>query len=374
MQCRKKRIQKPNFARSSRHEMVQLMLEFGIVTTAGLKMLDGSLKTHQRMLTKLKKEGLASSVGTAHGGCGTYLVDVANKGSDYLRDMGNMSFYSYNEVKSLTMRAQRQDDSTTKRRVFRASEVAMMFYASGIPTLNGEKRLLEDIDKSYRTDSYYSVLECKRYYERIKDVSAGHNANARMLGVYNTASNVYPVYKAEGKMIRVYATERYACNLIQELFFPEMRIQGLESCIFFYEDDKVAADMIMPNPQLKELTTTLLTSKTDYYEHIYLLPYRRESQPLLRQMGKDNWRWEFIKTILPPEHLARKSPVEYADAIDGNCLEYVFCIPDAKTFSRFITLTHQRQNPDFFRVYCYPYQEPLVRSLVKAGECQLVVV
>ncbi len=374
MRYKKKRIQRMNYGRSSRHKMVSLMLEFGLVTTAGLKVLDGSLITYQRMLTRLKKEGVASSVGTRCGGMGTYLVDVANKGSEYLRSMGPMSFYAYNESKGLIEYAWRSDDVGKKKRAFRTSEVAMMFYASDIPTRIQDKIALEDMDKENRVASYYSLRECKKYYEQIKGVALEHNANARMLGVYNTSYDIYPVYKAEEGVIKAYSSEQYACNLLQEIFLPDIRLQGLPSCIFFYEEDKVASSIISPNPKWRELTTNLITSKTDYYDHIYLMSYSRESRELLQRMSAPDWRSKLIQEVIPTEHLAKKSPVEYADAFYDNCLEYVFCIPDAKVFSRFLTLAKQRQRPELFRIYCYPHQEALVRSLLSPRECQVVVV
>lgn len=384
---------KKNYGKGSRHELIKLMLGLGMVTTTGLQILDGTTNKWKRMLCQLKKENLCAST-TARRGCNaTYLVNVIEKGQEYLAEMPIGYFKEYNEVGKLQYRKMqnRTGDMASmqkRERAMRTNEVQLMFYASAVPVLWDEKKPLSDFDTKSRKGAYYTGIELKRGNIARDDsedsygmsVRPGNLPASRYLGVYTTPQSIYPVYKIEDKILRYSdKVEAYGISFIKKKLYDvdteSDRIVDIKSeALLFYSSEKAVGRMMDPPFKKEDSQKKYLTVETPLYRKIFALPYSIDSQPLLHFMSEADWEDRIIRMTLPEGHCLKGKPTIPCDAIYDGCCELVFCVPEIIRLARFASIARTVAAPEKFRVYCYSWQERLVREVLDDGVAQIVTV
>ena len=376
--------------------MIKLMLGLGMVTTTGLQVLDVTQNKWKRMLCQLKKEKLCAST-TARRGCNaTYLVNVVDKGQDYLEEMPIGYYKEYNEIgrgqiKKMQNRGKDMASAQRRERAMRTNEVQLMFYASSIPVLPDEKVPVSSIDTSSRKAAYYTGIELKRGKvtedrpnEEKADDGTGKRADrlpsSRCLGIYSTAHTIYPVYKIEDKVLRYSdKIEQYGFEMIKKkLYDTETEVKKITDmkgeALLFYASAEAAGRMIDPPFAKEDSKRKYLTVETPLYRKMFALPYTVEAQPLLCFMQEEDWEDRIRKMVLPEGHELKGRPTIPCDAIYGDCVELVFCIPDIIRLSRFAASARTAADPSLFRIYCYSWQEKLVRTVLDDSMAQIVVV
>ena len=263
----------------------------------------------------------------------------------------------------------KQGEST---RIIRSSEITVMMYAAGIPTLPSQKESVVQ-DKTLTDNVYYQSREIK-YYSGFKDkLDENEEAkrtliNSRINGTLLSAGGNYNVYHI-GKSLQIwnasgeYNLKRYIENMLAA--YINQNSCKIQNAILVAYDLTIFADLIEPTKSLNMKFGALSAT----FDHIYILPFDKSGRDMLNVMTCMDWE-NIIKELVTETKISAESNLEYAcDFYDKTEKAYVFvfCVPDITRYIRFLRkvifdISAGKKKKDDFIIYCFDYQLDLVKK------------
>ena len=351
-------------------ELAKILLAHGVVSYKGLSVLSyENYSNYVDALQKLKKEGMTLHFSSDH----TRIAKITSD-KDKLQKLLAYFPQAYSDTceEYAIMRSRRVFKNGEKTRIDRAiktSETLMYMEGCNIPCMPDEKpKIKEGLSISPAYYGYEEVMHARRggSYDTGDSTPV---EGSRMSGVLLSDGGNYSVYHLREwkKLMKApKKTEYIACLCID---------QTLKE----YSPHKVKCDraiaLVGNKAAYPSFLVNSLTSLNVYnteYKALYVLPYSKDGQKLLKLMLEKNWKQSMIDNYLTSydTSISQTSPYHAKSEDERVCM---FTEPDMMKLSYAITEAGKHKKTV---VICYPFQKEIVEECIKdkVGDFEIRIV
>lgn len=362
---------KPRYTEGTiRYQIVDLLHVCSVITPRTYAMFDNPQQIANAMV-KLRKERVIEKshnkeifenfvLSNYKGNLEEYFIDnLPSEDIDYFENYGTRD----------TKRAKycKDKEIINSQRVIRNSEITILMYASGIPTLPVDKKSVVK-DKTLTDNVYYQSREIKYYsgYSNSSDESNGEYSNiaTRMNGTLLTAGGNYNIYHL-GRDIQTWSAqgEYKLKNYIQNMLSNYINKTDcvLDKAILFTYDLNIFLRLLNPSKSIRSRYDALNMT----YDKLYLLPYSNQGKEMIRIMTESDWEYK-LKWMLLEEEPQDTSRLDVTcDYYDGETYIFIFCIPDISRYLDFYRKAALVNDRNRFAVYCFDYQQEFIMKSIE---------
>ena len=362
---------KPRYTEGTiRYQIVDLLHVCSVITPRTYAMFDNPQQIANAMV-KLRKERVIEKshnkeifenfvLSNYKGNLEEYFIDnLPSEDIDYFENYGTRD----------TKRAKycKDKEIINSQRVIRNSEITILMYASGIPTLPVDKKSVVK-DKTLTDNVYYQSREIKYYsgYSNSSDESNGEYSNiaTRMNGTLLTAGGNYNIYHL-GRDIQTWSAqgEYKLKNYIQNMLSNYINKNDcvLDKAILFTYDLNIFLRLLNPSKSIRSRYDALNMT----YDKLYLLPYSNQGKEMIRIMTESDWEYK-LKWMLLEEEPQDTSRLDVTcDYYDGETYIFIFCISDISRYLDFYRKAALVNDRNKFAVYCFDYQQDFIMKSIE---------
>lgn len=373
---------KVNYHVGNNHDLLELLLLFGVVPYDSLNYLLDDPRFLQRAATKMRDDGTILKGKRGQRKCLWLATDKeqAQKWEIYVSE----ELKRYYQSESSDRRNRTSGDNVNSIKTVSDIDAQMFLYACGYKTgPHAKDATREPWGRS--EESYYTSKEFKRISAyRPNKIQGKKSTDAKMSssranGVLVTGGGNYVVYNLERDLISwarstemkmgVYATQTIRSHSSVE-YPPRMETNA----VVLASSNNPFYKMVMLEYGLEKQQNKVATPfiNVDHsYDHMYAVTKDNLGKTLLRMMGTPAWKETIENNLLSQElidgRMSARFPCDGYDPETG--IHYLlFCIPDIVKLKTFVTWASLEQDKKKFRIYCFKHQVPLIIALTNDGK------
>ena len=356
---------KGNYRSGNRLKILQALYTTTVIAYRDLQLFEGQTLMTQRMVVRMKKEGLLEVIKTA---CGKAITVVEEEQEKYIQYLASeyMEYYQNSKgelSKSLSKRSRME-------RLLKNSEILIMMHMGNIPSYPDENSgLPEKISDGYI--GYHGSVEIKKegnYHVTTEVTQDGMKKvlGSRINGVEISPGGVYAVYNISNHLIEWdKGTEVKMSNHINRLLADRYEITRKRNinCLLISHNMELFAKVITNENNTRRKRERKLLNIDYAYDNVYGIPANKSGIDMLRIMSKENWN-EIMNQMLLGDIEPRDDfsiPCEGYKEEDGYIL--LFCNSNLTKLKLFLKRACNRRPDELFTIYCFDFQLPLLMKL-----------
>lgn len=365
---------KGNYKRGNRLKIIKALYATMGIAYRDLQLFEGQTLMTQRMVVRMKKEGLIEVTKTA---CGKVITLAEDQQEKYIQYLTGEYLESYRNNKPELSKS--LNNERRMERLLKNSEIQIMMHMGGVPSYPDENVGLPEI-LLLDYIGYHGSKEIKKESNYQVDVDYTNDGMKKILGsringMLASPGGIYAVYNISNHLIEWdKGTEVKMSNHIERLLANRYEVQQKRkiNCLLITHNIETLAKVITnENDERKKKGKrkhTLLN--IDYaYDNVYGIPANKSGIDMIRIMSSPNWndimRHALLWDIEPCEDYS--IPCAGYKEEDGYVL--LFCDGNLTMLKLFLKRACNRRPDEVFTIYCFDFQLPL---LVKLGVLEYV--